>query len=131
MAEPGRDDHRDGPRQSPVILNMFKISESLPGASRLIPVDHGRPRHIPASTPGRARHTRMSATGLWRALPGSRCDCSISYLCGLLPGCNNPVNIGQKGHYLLVKKYKNIYVCYFSKHYASQSEISSNAEFMI
>ena len=69
MAEPGRDDHRDGPRQSPVLLNMFKISESLPGTSRLIPVDHGRPRHIPTSTPGRARHTRMlppGSAGLYR-----------------------------------------------------------------
>ena len=57
--------------------------------------------------------------------------CKFCYICELLPGCSNHVNIGQKGHYILAKKYRNIHVCYFPKHYASQGEISSNAEFMI
>ena len=56
--------------------------------------------------------------------------CKFCYLCGLLLGCINPVNMGQKGHNILAKKYRNIHVCYFPKHFASQSEISSNAEFM-
>ena len=57
--------------------------------------------------------------------------CKLCYLCGLLPGCINPVNMGQKGHNILAKKYRDIHVIYaiFPKHFASQSEISSNAEF--
>ena len=56
--------------------------------------------------------------------------CKFCYICGLLPGCINHVNMGQKGHNILAKKYRNIHVCYFPKQFASQSEISSNAEFM-
>ena len=40
----------------------------------------------------------------------------VCYLCGLLPGYINPVNMGQKGHYILEKKYRNINVRYFPKH---------------
>ena len=56
--------------------------------------------------------------------------CKFGYLCGLLPACINLVNKGQKGHNILAKKYRNIHVCYFPKDFASQSEMSSNAEFM-
>ena len=41
--------------------------------------------------------------------------CKFCYLCGLLPGCINPVNMGQKGHNILAKKYRDIHVCYFPK----------------
>ena len=54
---------------SPVILISLKISESLPGTSRLIPVDPGTSRRQPPVEPSRPRCYH-------RALPGSRCDCS-------------------------------------------------------
>ena len=41
--------------------------------------------------------------------------CKFCYLCGLLPGCINPANMGQKCHNILAKKYRNIHVCYFPK----------------